>query len=74
MAIVLVVVILMTRGALVPGARRTRSSSFYEFLSDFGVSIAGPAARPYIPLFVAFFILILFSNWSGLVPPVGRIE
>ena len=33
-----------------------------------------PAAKPYIPLFVAFFLLILFCNWSGLIPPVGRIE
>ena len=29
------------------------------------------AARPYIPLFVGFFVLILFFNWSGLIPPVG---
>jgi F-type H+-transporting ATPase subunit a len=43
-------------------------------MGDFGVSIAGQAARPYVPLFIAFFILILFSNWSGLVPPVGRVE
>jgi F-type H+-transporting ATPase subunit a len=47
---------------------------FYEFLSDFGLGIAGPTARPYIPLFAAFFLLILFCNWSGLIPPVGRIE
>ena len=25
---------------------------------------AGPGAKPYIPLFAAFFLLILFSNWS----------
>ena len=59
---------------LVPGRAQNAFECLYEFLSDFGVSIAGPAARPYIPLFVAFFILILFSNWSGLVPPVGRVE
>ena len=75
MAIVLVVVILMTRRrSLVPGGAQNAFEFFYEFLSDFGVSIAGAAARPYIPLFAAFFILILFCNWSGLVPPVGRIE
>jgi F-type H+-transporting ATPase subunit a len=75
MAIVLVVVILMTRRrSLVPGSGQNAFESFYEFLSDFGVSIAGAAARPYIPLFAAFFILILFCNWSGLIPPVGRIE
>lgn len=75
MAIVLVVVILMTRGRrLLPGRAQNAFEFLYEFMGDFGVSIAGPASRPYIPLFVAFFILILFSNWSGLVPPVGRIH
>jgi F-type H+-transporting ATPase subunit a len=75
MAIVLVAAILMTRGRkLVPGGAQNAFEFFYEFLSDFGVSIAGAAGRPYVPLFAAFFILILFCNWSGLVPPVGRIE
>jgi F-type H+-transporting ATPase subunit a len=46
----------------------------YEFLSDFGVGIAGPAARPHIPIFAAAFLLILFDNWIGLVPPVGKID
>ena len=31
-------------------------------------------ARPYIPLFAVFFVLILFCNWSGLIPPIGKIE
>ena len=75
MAIVLVVVILMTRGRrLLPGRAQNAVEFLYESMGDFGVSIAGPTARPYVPLFVAFFVLILFSNWSGLVPPVGRIE
>jgi F-type H+-transporting ATPase subunit a len=75
MAVVLIVVILLTRGRdLLPGRAQNAFEFVYEFLGDFGVSIAGQAARPYIPLFVAFFILILFSNWSGLIPPVGRIE
>ncbi len=75
MAIVLIVSILMVRGStLIPRRGQNVFEWFYEFLSDFGVSIAGPAARPYVPLFAAFFILILFCNWSGLVPPVGRVE
>jgi len=75
MAIVLVVSILMVRGSkLIPGRAQNVFEWFYEFLSDFGIGLAGPAARPYIPLFAAFFLLILFCNWSGLVPPVGRIE
>ncbi len=73
MAIVLIVSILMVRGSkLIPGRGQNVFEWFYEFLSDFGIGIAGAAARPYIPLFAAFFLLILFCNWSGLIPPVGR--
>jgi F-type H+-transporting ATPase subunit a len=75
MAIVLIVSIAMVRGSrLIPGRAQNVFEWFYEFLSDFGLGIAGPAAKPYIPLFIAFFLLILFCNWSGLIPPVGRIE
>ena len=75
MAVVLIGSILMVRGSkLIPGRAQNLFEWFYEFLSDFGVGIAGIAAKPYIPLFAAFFLLILFSNWSGLIPPVGRVE
>jgi len=75
MVVLLVAVILMTRGReLIPGRAQNAFEFLYEFMGDFGMSIAGAAARPYIPLFIAFFILILFSNWSGLIPPVGRLE
>jgi F-type H+-transporting ATPase subunit a len=74
MAIVLSGAILMTRGSkLIPGRAQNLFEFFYEFLSDFGIGLAGPRARPYIPIFAAFFILILFDNWVGLVPPVGKI-
>jgi F-type H+-transporting ATPase subunit a len=75
MAVVLVGVILLTRGGkLIPGRGQNVFEWFYEFLTDFGLGIAGPTAKPYLPLFVAFFILILFCNWSGLIPPIGRVE
>lgn len=74
MALVLAGAILMTRGGkLIPGRGQNLFEFFYEFLSDFGIGLAGPRARPYIPIFAAFFILILFDNWIGLVPPVGKI-
>jgi F-type H+-transporting ATPase subunit a len=74
MAVVLTGAILMVRGAkLIPGRGQNVFEAVYEFLSDFGVGIAGPAARPYIPIFAAAFLLILFDNWVGLVPPVGKI-
>ena len=74
MAIVLVGAFLLVRGAkLIPGRGQNVVEAVYEFLSDFGVGIAGPAARPYIPIFAAAFILILLDNCIGLVPPVGKI-
>ena len=75
MAIVLGGAILMTRGGkLVPGRAQNIFEAVYEGLSDFGVGLAGPKARPYIPIFAAFFLLILFNNWVGLVPFVGRVD
>ena len=75
MAIVLVGAILMTRGGkLVPGRAQNMFEAVYEGLSDFGIGLAGPTARPYIPIFAAFFLLILFCNWVGLVPFVGRVD
>ena len=75
MAIVLAGAILMVRGAtLLPGRAQNIIEFVYESLSDFGMGIAGPAARPYIPIFAAFFLLVLFDNWIGLVPPVGKVE
>ena len=75
MAIVLGGAILMVRGGkAIPGRTQNVIETVYEFLSDFGVGIAGPAARPYIPIFAAAFLLILFDNWIGLVPPVGKID
>lgn len=75
MAIVILGSVLLIRGAkLIPGRGQNLFEAFYEGISDFGVGLAGPTARPYVPLFVAFFLLIVFSNWIGLIPPVGRIE
>ena len=65
---------LMTRGAkMIPSGRQNVAEWIFETLENFGMSLGGPGARPYIPLFAAFFLLILFSNWSGLIPGVGRV-
>jgi F-type H+-transporting ATPase subunit a len=75
MAVVIAGAVLMTRGAkLIPGRAQNIFETVYEFLSDFGIGLAGPTARPYIPIFVGSFLLILFDNWIGLVPPVGKVE
>ena len=72
--IVLVGAIILTRGRkMIPGRGQNVFETFYEFLTDFGVGIAGPTAIPYLGLFVSFFLLIIFSNWIGLLPGVGRV-
>ena len=58
----------------IPGRIQNFSEWAYESIRNFGMSIGGPEAAPYIPIFAAFFLLILFSNWAGLVPPIGKVE
>jgi F-type H+-transporting ATPase subunit a len=75
MALLLLFGILVTRRMkLVPGRVQNVVEWAYEFGSDFAIGIGGEKARRYYPIFAGFFLFILFSNWSGLVPPVGKIE
>ncbi len=75
MAFVLAGAILMAQGGkLIPGRAQNLFEAVYEGLSNFGVGLAGPKAKPYIPIFAAFFLLILFDNWVGLLPFVGRVD
>jgi F-type H+-transporting ATPase subunit a len=79
----MILLTIITLGALIVMSRRRRAvpgrvQNFLEWVYDsldgFAAGMGGPAARPYIPMFMAFFILILVFNWSGLVPPIGRVE
>ncbi len=75
MALLFVLSFLATRRMLdVPRGLQNLAEFAYESLENFGVGLGGAAAKPYIPLFASFFILILFCNWIGLVPPVGKLE
>lgn len=75
MAVVLVLAIGASRGLrLVPRGVQNTVEFVYESLESFAVSLGGPAARAHVPLFAAFFLFILFSNWSGLIPLVGKVE
>ena len=73
--ITLLTIILMARGrAMIPGKAQNAIEYVWEMLEGFAMSLGGPGAKPYIPLFVGFFIFILFCNWSGLLPFVGKVE
>ncbi|MFI5261984.1 MAG: F0F1 ATP synthase subunit A [Candidatus Limnocylindrales bacterium] len=62
------------RRAALPGRVQNFAEWVVESLANFATSLGGSAARPYIPIFSAFFVYILFMNWSGLIPPIGRID
>jgi len=57
----------------IPGRFQNAVEFIWESLENWAISLGGPDARRHIPLFAAFFIFILFSNWSGLVPFFGRL-
>lgn len=62
------------RRADVPGRVQNFLEWIMEAISGFGLSMGGPKASRYLPLFAAFFVLILVFNWSGLVPPIGYLD
>ena len=75
MAVIILLAIFLSRGvSLVPGKRQNALEYAYEGLANFATSLGGPGARKYVPIFVTFFLFILLSNWSGLLPFVGRTE
>ena len=58
----------------VPGRLQNAVEFIWESLENWAVSLGGADARRHIPLFAAFFLFILFSNWSGLLPIFGRLQ
>ncbi len=58
----------------VPGRLQNALEFAWESLENWAISLGGPDARRHIPLFAAFFLFILFSNWSGLLPFFGRLR
>jgi F-type H+-transporting ATPase subunit a len=75
MGIIVLLAFVMSRGVkVVPSGVQNALEYVYEGLANFATSLGGPQARRYVPIFAALFMFILLSNWSGLVPPVGRIH
>jgi F-type H+-transporting ATPase subunit a len=71
-AIVLVVLVLATRGRNdVPGFFQNFAEWAHESLSGWSLGMGGSQAMRYLPIFAAFFVLILAFNWSGLLPGIG---
>jgi F-type H+-transporting ATPase subunit a len=75
MAVVLAAFLLGTRRlSLVPHGLQNAVEAAYEALEGFARSTGGAEAVRHVPFFAGFFILILACNWSGLVPPIGKLE
>lgn len=45
----------------------------YQYMRELAHNVAGKNADKFFPLVMTFFIFILISNWSGLLPGVGSI-
>lgn len=74
-ALVLLVALLAARRLReIPGRLQNAFEWAYESLQNWAISNGGTEAVRHVPVFAAFFLLILFSNWSGLVPPVGKVD
>lgn len=58
----------------VPSGLQNLVEMLVQGLEDFVVSIGGPAARKYLPLFGTLFLFIVLSNWLSVMPFVGQIE
>lgn len=69
-----VAIVASRRRDAIPGRVQNFVEWVYESISGFGYGMGGSKAARYLPLFAAFFILILVFNWSGLVPPIGFLK
>jgi len=73
-ALLIVGIVATRRPKRVPGRLQNFVEWAWESLDGFARATGGPEAARHVPIFASFFILILFCNWSGLIPPVGKIE
>jgi F-type H+-transporting ATPase subunit a len=55
------------RMTLVPRGLQNVFEWTYEQFANFADGLGGPAARPYVSLFSAFFLFIMFANWTDLI-------
>ncbi len=57
-----------------PAGLQNAVELFVQGLSDFVVSIGGPSALRYLPLFGTLFLFILTANWLSVVPFIGQVR
>ncbi len=59
----------------IPGRLQGLFEAMVEFFDNTADSVAGApkAGRRYLPLMLSIFLIVLFSNWMGILPGVGTI-
>jgi F0F1-type ATP synthase membrane subunit a len=72
-AIVVLVILLLALAArgqigVVPKGLGAAFEHVFDWIDGMAHDMIGPGGRQYVPLLMSFFIFILFSNWSGLLP------
>jgi F-type H+-transporting ATPase subunit a len=73
--IILLALALITRFSLkeIPGGLQNAMEAIIEALYGLAESVAGKNAAKFFPWAATLFLLIIVSNWSGLIPGVGSI-
>lgn len=77
-AFAVVVLLLLTwvatrRVSQVPGRWQALMEIFYEFFTNLAESAGGKRGRMFLPVATAIFLVVLFSNWLGVLPVVGTV-
>ena len=73
LVLVLVTWLATRRLSDVPGRWQAIMEMLYEFFIGLAESTSGKAGRIFIPVATAIFLVVLFSNWLGVLPVVGTI-
>ncbi len=71
--IIIMAVAATARMKLIPSGWQNVMEAILEYLYNLCESVAGKDARRYFPWVVTIFLLVIISNWSGLIPGVGSI-
>lgn len=74
--VALLMIIGITVGATfrrLPGFVQQIFEMAYETFENLAVSVIGDNGKKYVPLVVTFFLLIVASNWLGVLPGVGSL-
>ena len=73
LVLVLITVLATRKISEVPGRWQAIMELLYEFFIGLAESTSGKTGRIFLPVATAIFLVVLFSNWLGVLPVVGTI-